>query len=261
MATRRKMFEDSQKIYYASQTAGLLIQHFKDQVSIDEDASGSGALDSRIAGHLMHCLNQTGICTHFVRRLNMRELLVQEVGLLPVSVVSHTIVSADLAARFGIQEGTALARPLLEFYYHSPQQMGQPTLVGEDHIRGFGWIAEDELQDMISHALRAHDFLSGLFMAAGLCLCEVHLKFGRFFDPVTESSRIVIADGPTPETLCLKYIESSTYISTLSLHREAELPVKVRKLIGQKLGLLATQGTTEYIAPWFRMFRKGPRVL
>jgi phosphoribosylaminoimidazole-succinocarboxamide synthase len=261
MTTRRKMFEDSQKIYYASQTAGLLIQHFKDYAGVDEEASGSGALDSRIAGHLMHCLNQTGIYTHFVRRLNMREILVQEAGSLPVSVVSHTVVSADLAARFGMQEGTALARPLLEFYYHPPRQTEQPTLVGEDHIRGFGWIAEDELQDMISHTLRAHDFLAGLFMAAELCLCEVHLKFGRFFDPVTESSRIVIVDGPTLEAFCLKYMGSNTYISTLSLCKEAELSVKTKKLIGQKLGLLSTQETTEYIAPWFRMFRKGPRVL
>jgi hypothetical protein len=87
------------------------------------------------------------------------------------------------------------------------------------------------------------------------------LKFGRFFDPVTESSRIVIVDGPTPEALCLKHMGSNTYISTLSIRREEELSVKTKRLIGQKLGLLGKQETTEYVAPWFRMFRKGPRVL
>ncbi|MDR0406870.1 MAG: phosphoribosylaminoimidazolesuccinocarboxamide synthase, partial [Holosporales bacterium] len=137
---RCKVFEDDRKICYVSETAGLIVQYFKDPANAYEEASGSGALDSRISGYLMECLNQMKIGTHFVRRLNMRELLVQEVEPVPVSVVSHTVASKNLADRLGIEEGITLSRPLLEFYYHPNRSNGQcPVLIGEDHIRSFSW--------------------------------------------------------------------------------------------------------------------------
>jgi phosphoribosylaminoimidazole-succinocarboxamide synthase len=258
MGTRRKIFEDDRRIFYTSPTTGLLIQSFKDH----SGEAGSGALDSRISGHLMTCLNRAGIGTHFVRQINMREWLVQETGILPISIVSHTVISESLAARFQAQEGIPLARPLLEFYYHThpTDNRERPILVGEDHIRGFSWISDDDLQDIISCALRAHDFFSGFFMSIGLFLHDLHLRFGRFFDPATEASRILLIDGPLLEEVSLKDIKTGAPVSTLSLYREGCLSLEQKKIIGEKMGILETKETPEKRkTSWLGLFRKEPR--
>ncbi|MDR2412302.1 MAG: hypothetical protein LBD66_01695 [Holosporales bacterium] len=258
---RRKISEDDRRICYASSAEGLLVQHFKDPVG--EESSGSGVLDSRISGYLMDCLNHVGIKTHFVRQLNMRELLVQDVKLMPISIVSHTVVSQNLATRFQSSEGAPLARPLLEFYYHAHLENSRvpPVLVGEDHIRSFSWITEDDLQDIISCALRVHDFLSGFFMATNLLLCDLHLQFGQFFDPVTESSHTLVVDGPLPDALSLKDIHTGAYISTLSLYKGNTITAEQKKILGSKMGLLDAEVSLEKkeSSAWLKLFKKGLR--
>ncbi|MDR1267213.1 MAG: hypothetical protein LBJ70_02395 [Holosporales bacterium] len=257
---RRKVFEDARRVCYTSSSTGLFIQSFKDPLC--EDSAGGGALDARISGRLMECLNRVGIETHFVRQLNMREFLVKEAEILPVSIVSHTVVSEELASRFQGKEGDVLVRPLLEFYYHKVSANGQevPVPIGEDHVRSFSWMTEDDLRDVISCSLRAHDFLSGFFMAMGMVLCDLHLRFGRFTDLETDTSRVLVVDSLLPEAFCLKDAETNASISELSLCQEKLLPMEQKKRIGERMGILDVRNPVEKRRnTWFGLFRKESR--
>ena len=77
-------------------------------------------------------LEEIGVPTHFIRRLNMREQLVREVEIIPLEVVVRNIAAGSLSERFGIAEGTALPRSIVEFYYKS-DELGDP-MVGEEHV-------------------------------------------------------------------------------------------------------------------------------
>jgi phosphoribosylaminoimidazole-succinocarboxamide synthase len=62
-------------------------------------------------------LNEIGVPTHFIRRINMREQLVRAVEIIPLEVVVRNIAAGSISKRLGIEEGTPLPRPIVEFYY------------------------------------------------------------------------------------------------------------------------------------------------
>ena len=91
MARRRRIYEGKAKVLYEGPEPGTIVQYFKDDASAFNAQkkgviSGKGVLNNRISEFLMLRLNEIGIPTHFVRRLNMREQLVHEVEIIPLEV-------------------------------------------------------------------------------------------------------------------------------------------------------------------------------
>ena len=77
----KKLYEGKAKILYETKEKGLAIQHFKDDATAfnnQKKASieGKGVLNNRISEHILQNLNQSGIKTHLIKRLNMREQLI-----------------------------------------------------------------------------------------------------------------------------------------------------------------------------------------
>src|SRR3546814_7383493 len=87
--------------------------------------SGKGVLNNRISEHIFTLLGQIGIPTHFIRRLNMREQLVRQVEIIPVEVVVRNVAAGTLSKRLGIEEGTALPRAILEYFYRSEEHTSE----------------------------------------------------------------------------------------------------------------------------------------
>ena len=113
MTRRRRIYEGKAKVLFEGPEPGTLVQYFKDDAVAGGDEkhtviTGKGVLNNRISEYLMTRLNEIGVPTHFVRRLNMREQLVREVEIIPIQVVVRSVVAGSLAERFGIAEGTAL---------------------------------------------------------------------------------------------------------------------------------------------------------
>ena len=182
MSRRRRIYEGKAKVIYEGTEPGTLVQYFKDDANRDASGetatiTGKGVLNNRISEHLMTRLAEIGVPTHLVRRLNMREQLIREVEIIPVQVVVRNIVAGSLAKRLGMEEGTALPRSIVEYYYKS-DELGDP-MISEEHITAFGWAMPQELDDMLSMALRVNDFLSGLFYGTGIRLVDFRLEFGR----------------------------------------------------------------------------------
>ena len=57
-------------------------------------------------------LNDMGIPTHFIKRLNMREQLIRSVEIIPLEVVVRNYAAGSMSDRLGIKEGTHLPRQL-----------------------------------------------------------------------------------------------------------------------------------------------------
>src|SRR5512134_1061732 len=96
MNRRRQVYEGKAKVLYEGPEPGTLIQYFKDDATAfnaQKKATivGKGVLNNRISEHLMTRLNEIGVPTHFMRRLNMREQLIREVEIIPIEVVMRNI--------------------------------------------------------------------------------------------------------------------------------------------------------------------------
>jgi phosphoribosylaminoimidazole-succinocarboxamide synthase len=201
MARRKMIYEGKAKIIYEGPEPGTVVQYFKDDATAfnaEKHAviEGKGVLNNRLSEHFMTGLNAIGVPTHFIRRLNMREQLVRQVEIIPLEVVVRNIAAGSMSKRLGIDEGTALPRPIVEFCYKD-DSLGDP-LVSEEHILAFQWASQQDLDDMVSMALRVNDFMSGLMYGVGITLVDFKIEIGRQFDG--DFSRLILADEISPDS-------------------------------------------------------------
>ena len=201
MNCRRRIYEGKAKVLYEGPEPGTLIQYFKDDATAfnakkHEVIEGKGVLNNRISEYVFQRLNDIGVPTHFIRRINMREQLIREVEIIPLEVVVRNVAAGSLSTRLGLEEGTQLPRSIIEFYYKN-DQLNDP-MVSEEHITAFGWAAPQEIDDIMALAIRVNDFLSGLFLGVGIRLVDFKIETGRLWEG--ETMRIVLADEISPNS-------------------------------------------------------------
>ncbi|MGB0718279.1 MAG: phosphoribosylaminoimidazolesuccinocarboxamide synthase [Alphaproteobacteria bacterium] len=210
---RKKLYEGKAKILYEGPEPGTIIQYFKDEATAFNAQKrgmidGKGALNNRISEALMLRLGDMGIPTHFIRRLNMREQLVHSCDIIPVEIIVRNQAAGSMAKRLGIEVGTKLTRPLVEFCYKS-DELGDP-LIADDHIQLFGWATPQEVDEMVAYSIRINDILSGLFAGIGFKLVDFKLEFGRLYRQTDqgEEMRVVLADEISPDSCRLWDLET-----------------------------------------------------
>jgi len=136
--------------------------------------------------------------------MRMREQLIREVEIIPLEVVVRNVAAGSLSKRLGIEEGTQLPRPIIEYYYKS-DELGDP-LVSEEHIAAFNWCSQQDLDDMVALALRTNDFLSGLFLGIGVKLVDFKIECGHVYE--NEMQRVIVADEISPDSCRLWDLKS-----------------------------------------------------
>ena len=251
MARRRKLYEGKAKVLYEGPEPGTLIQYFKDDATAFNNQkkgiiTGKGVLNNRISEFLMTRLSEIGVPTHFMRRLNMREQLVREVEIIPIEIVVRNVAAGSLAERFGIEEGTVLPRSIIEYYYKS-DELGSP-MVTEEHITAFGWAATQDLDDMVSLALRVNDFLNGLFLGVGVRLVDFKLEFGRLYNEHDEI-QIVVADEISPDNCRLWDIRTNEKMDKDRFRRDLGAVEEAYQEIARRLGVLPEAGPMDLKGP------------
>ena len=182
MKKGKKLYEGKAKIIYAAPEKGTAIQHFKDHATAFNNQKksiieGKGILNNRISEHILSNLNQIGIETHLIKRINMREQLIKLVEIIPIEFVIRNIATGSITKRLGIEDGSVLEKPLIEFCYKN-DDLNDP-LVAREHILAFGWADAIELDLIIKQCFRINDFMLGMFKAVGIKLIDFKLEFGR----------------------------------------------------------------------------------
>ncbi len=240
MNKRRRIYEGKAKILFEGPEPGTIVQYFKDDATAFNAKkkgviSGKGALNNRISEYVMLRLADMGIPTHFVRRLNMREQLVREVEIIPVEVVVRNVAAGTICKRLGLEEGTALPRSIIEYYYKS-DELGDP-LVSEEHITAFNWAAPQDLDEMMSLSLRINDFMSGLFLGIGLRLVDFKLEFGRIYNEHGDV-RIILADEISPDSCRLWDITSGEKLDKDRFRQDLGNVENAYREVARRLGIL-----------------------
>lgn len=239
MNRRRRIYEGKAKILYEGPEPGTLVQHFKDDATAGNGAKhdvldGKGVLNNRISEFIFTRLNALGIPTHFIRRMNMREQLIREVEIIPLEVVVRNVAAGSLCKRLGLESGTPLPRSIIEFYYKD-DALNDP-MVSEEHITAFGWSSPQELDDIMSLAVRVNDFLSGLFMGVGIQLVDFKIEVGRLFEG--DLMRIVLADEISPDSCRLWDVKTRNKLDKDRFREDLGGLVDAYREVAQRLGIL-----------------------
>ena len=201
MKKGKKLYEGKAKIIYATTDKDLVIQYFKDDATAFNNQKkttieGKGVLNNRISEYILSNLSQIGIKNHLVKRLNMREQVIKLVEIIPIEFVIRNVATGSLTKRLGIEDGTILKEPLIE-YCLKDDSLGDP-LISEEHIYAFDWANKKEIEKVKKTILRINDFMIGMFRGIGIKLIDFKLEFGRL--KINGKNEIILADEISPDT-------------------------------------------------------------
>ena len=201
MKKGKKLYQGKAKIIYPRNDKNLVIQHFKaDATAFNNQKKdvieGKGILNNRISEHILTQLSNVGIKNHLVKRLNMREQLVKLVEIIPIEFVVRNIATGSLTKRLGIEDGTVLEYPLVEYCLKN-DELGDP-LISKEHILAFKWMDDFEIDFVNNELARINDFLQGMFRGVGIKLVDFKVEFGRL--EKNGKKDIILADEISPDT-------------------------------------------------------------
>ena len=240
MKKGKKLYEGKAKIIYASPEKNLVIQHFKDDATAFNNQKkatieGKGILNNRISEYILSNLNQIGIKNHLIKRINMREQLVKFVEIIPIEFIVRNIATGSLTKRLGIEDGTMLNRPLIE-YCLKQDELGDP-LISREHILTFDWLSIIDLDWITEECKRINDFLQGMFRGVGIKLVDFKVEFGRSL----QDNNLILADEISPDTCRLWDTKTERKLDKDIFRKDLGNLIQGYQEVARRLGILHEQ--------------------
>ena len=187
----------AKRVYATANPASYLVEYKDDATAFNAQKRGSwvgkGRTNNAMTAALYPQLEAAGIPTHFLEKLSDTEQLVKAVTIVPVEVIVRNVAAGSFAKKLGLEEGTPLSRPVVEYCYKS-DALGDP-LVNTDTAVALGWATQDDLDRIRELALQVQGFLTPFFLERGIKLIDFKLEFGKLPD-----GQIVLADEISPDT-------------------------------------------------------------
>ncbi|MBK7842853.1 MAG: phosphoribosylaminoimidazolesuccinocarboxamide synthase [Bdellovibrionales bacterium] len=189
----------AKRIFQVKGENNLLWLEFKDSLTaFNAQKKGSfeekGVVNKRIALLTFRYLKSRGIPSHVVADLSEREMVCEKLSIIPLEVVVRNWLAGSTAKKFGLDEGTALEQPLVEFYYKK-DELNDP-FVSDDQALMLKTVEKQEtLNELKIKALEVNRALSDFFKAIGIRLIDFKIEFG--FD---KNGKILLGDEITPDS-------------------------------------------------------------
>jgi len=206
MEKRKQIYEGKAKKVFETSDPDLVIQYFKDDATaFNAQKRGTihdkGVVNNRMSERLFRYLEENGVHTHFVERLDDRRMVVRRLEMLPIEVIVRNRIAGSLARRVGVAEGTEAKRRIIEFSLKS-DELGDPLLT-DDHILALGLVEESTLAQVKEITARVADLLTAFFAERGLELIDFKIELGR-----DHEGRLTVGDEICPDTMRLWDMET-----------------------------------------------------
>lgn len=128
-----------------------------------------------------------------MRRISDTEQLVRAMDMYPLEIIMRNTAAGSFAKRYGVEEGTELKQPILEFCYKS-DDLGDP-FINDDGIVALGLASKEELDEISRQARAVNDALRDIFSKIDVQLVDFKIEEGK-----TSDGTILLADEITPDT-------------------------------------------------------------
>ena len=198
MEQKEFLYEGKAKQVYATDQEDLIIIHYKDDATAfngikKAQISNKGILNNKITELLFKHLEEKGIPTHFIERLNDRDQLCKRVKIFPLEVIVRNLVAGSMSKRLGIPEGTEIDNVIYEICYKN-DSLGDP-LINDHHAVALKAATYDELATIYDLTSKINNILKEIFLNEGIILVDFKIEFGK-----TADGQIVLADEISPDT-------------------------------------------------------------
>ncbi|MBQ6976560.1 MAG: phosphoribosylaminoimidazolesuccinocarboxamide synthase [Selenomonadaceae bacterium] len=191
------MYEGKAKIMYATDEPDKVLVYFKDDATAGNGEKrgtiqDKGIINNKISAYFFKLLKDNGINSHFIETVSDREMLVKMLRMISLEVVVRNVAAGSLAKRLGLEEGTLLKVPVLEYFYKS-DELGDPML-NRYHIMAIDIARVHELDEIEHIAFCVNTILKNALRSKNIDLIDFKLEFGR-----DEKDKVVLADEISPD--------------------------------------------------------------
>jgi len=228
------LYEGKAKIVYPGEDADTLVLFFKDDTSAfdgekREQLARKGEINNAFNAYIQTYLQEHGVPTPFLRRLDARRSLVRRLDMIPVESVLRNRAAGSLCRRLGVEEGRLLEPPVLEFFLKN-DALHDP-MINRSHIRTFGYAHAEEVERMEYWTLRVNALLRERFAQVGLILVDFKLEFGRF------AGEILLGDEFSPDGCRLWDVQSQEKMDKDRFRRGLGGVVEAYIEVARRLGI------------------------
>ena len=201
-----QLYEGKAKKVFATNDPDLVIVDYKDDATAFNGEKkgtivGKGAINNKMTNYMFKHHEKAGITTHLVKEISDRETIVKKVEIVPLEVIVRNVAAGSFSKKLGIEEGTKLKQPTLEFSYKC-DELGDP-FINKYYALGLGLATEEEIEDITKYAFKVNEFMLGFFKNIGIDLIDFKIEFGRFH------GKILLADEISPDTC--RFWDSKTH--------------------------------------------------
>ena len=198
MVKGEQLYEGKAKKVFATDDPELLLVSYKDDATAFNGLkkgtiAGKGVINNKMSNALMQYLEKKGIPTHYVEEINDRDTIVKKVQIVPLEVIIRNIAAGSFSKHYGVEEGTLLKAPTIEFSYKN-DELGDP-LINDYHALALGLATQEEIDTIKKYAFQVNEELKAFWKSCGVTLVDFKLEFGRLSD-----GTIVLADEISPDT-------------------------------------------------------------
>ena len=186
----------AKKVYLTDNEDQLIVDYKDDATAFNGLKKGSienkGVVNNRMTNLICKMLEKKGIPTHLIEELSDRETLVKKVEIVPLEVIVRNVAAGSFSKRFGVEEGTALLSPTLEFCYKN-DDLGDP-MINDYQIYALGLATKEEIEVISDLTFKVNQALIDFFKELNIKLIDFKIEFGRYHDT------IILADEISPDT-------------------------------------------------------------
>ncbi|MDR1875605.1 MAG: phosphoribosylaminoimidazolesuccinocarboxamide synthase [Synergistaceae bacterium] len=205
MGTETMLYEGKAKQIFSTDKPDEVRVYFKDDATaFNGEKKGTiqskGVLNNSISAFFFELLQSEGIPSHFIKKIDDRNMLVKKLSIVPIEVVVRNIVAGSLSKRLGWEEGRRLSRPVVELYYKD-DALGDP-LINRSHAAAMDIATPSQLDALEETGLKVNAVLQKFLADKKLLLVDFKLEFGV---PVQAQSaapggQVLLGDEISPDT-------------------------------------------------------------
>ena len=201
------LYEGKAKQVYETENPNEYIIHYKDDATAGngvkhDQFEGKGVLNNTISCIIFDMLEEAGIKTHMIEKINERDIRVKKVEIFPLEVIIRNITTGSFCKRLGAPEGIVLDEPIFEISYKN-DDYGDP-LINDDHAVALGLATREELKYIRETTLKINELLKAFFLKLNLKLVDFKIEFGK-----TEDGQILLADEISPDSCRLWDVDTN----------------------------------------------------
>lgn len=198
MEKKEFLYEGKAKQIYATEDPEKIIIHYKDDATAfngvkKAQIDNKGYLNNQISYIIFKKLEEKGVKTHLIEKLNERDQLCRKVSIVPLEVIVRNYIAGSMSKRLGIEEGTKPCNVIYEICYKD-DELGDP-LINDHHAVAINAATYEELDQIYAMTKTINEAMIEMWDKLGVILVDFKIEFGR-----TSDGEIVLADEISPDT-------------------------------------------------------------